>query len=56
MFRSVMRLIWAGLWQGFGVEISFLLLWLLWRLAHSRLAHRFDPNHWFHSIHSYFTE
>ena len=46
---------WMGLGQGFGIELSFLTLWAGWHLLHSRIAHKFDPEHFFHRIHDYFT-
>lgn len=44
----------VGLFQGFGFEGSFLVLYLIWRLAHSKLAHKIHADHWFHSIDKYF--
>ena len=52
---GILRYIWMGFWQGVGVEISFLLLWLCWKRLHRKMAHRFDPDHLFHQIHDYFT-
>jgi hypothetical protein len=52
--RTILWLIWSGLWQGFGVELSFFVLWVGWRAVHRRVAHKFDPDHIFHSIHEYF--
>lgn len=54
MIRSIGRLLWMGLWQGFGFELSFLLLYVGWHLLYGKTAHKFDPEHWFHKIHDYF--
>jgi hypothetical protein len=55
MVRSILSLVWSGLWQGFGVELSFLVLWATWHFLHSRVAHKIDPENFFHKIHNYFT-
>jgi hypothetical protein len=52
--RGILKLVWNGLWQGFGVELSFLVLWGGWHILHSKVAHRFAPEHWFHKLHDYF--
>jgi hypothetical protein len=54
MLRDILRLVWAGLWQGFGVELSFFVLWVGWHFLHGKVAHKLDPEHWFHRIHDYF--
>jgi len=54
MIRNVTRLFWAGLWQGFGFECSFFILWLGWHFMHRRVAHKLNENHFFHTIHEYF--
>jgi len=56
MVAKIFTLVWSGLWQGFGVELSFLVLWVFWHFLHSRMAHKFDPEHLFHRIHDYFTQ
>ena len=56
MFRRVLDHIVVGFWQGVGVELSFLLLWAGWHFLHSKVAHKFDPEHIFHKIHDYFTQ
>lgn len=53
-YSSVLTLIWNGIWTGFGVELSFFILWVLWRVAHSRVARRVSSTHWIHVIHEYF--
>jgi hypothetical protein len=55
MFRRIFDHIVVGFWQGVGVEVSFFLLWIGWHLFHGKMVHRFDPEHWFHKIHDYFT-
>lgn len=45
---------WQGLWQGIGVELSFFVLWVGWRIAHSKVMHKFGPDHLIHKIHNYF--
>lgn len=52
----ILQHIWDGFWQGIGVEASFFILWLGWRAVHSRFAHKFDPEHFFHEVHDYFTQ
>ena len=52
--RGILKLVWNGLWQGFGVELSFLVLWVGWHFLHSKVAHKFDSEHWFHKLHDYF--
>jgi hypothetical protein len=52
--HSALYFIWAGVLQGVGVEFSFFLLWMIWRVLHGRVAHRFHPEHFFHQIHEYF--
>ena len=54
MQLSVFRLIWNGIWQGIGLEVSFFLPWLGWHFLYKKTAHRFDPEHIFHIIHDYF--
>jgi hypothetical protein len=46
---------WMGLGQGFGIELSFLVLWVVWHTFHGRVAHRLDPEHWLHRVHDYIT-
>lgn len=52
----ILRYMWIGFWQGVGVELSFLVLWVGWQALHSKVAHRFDPEHFFHRVHDYFTK
>lgn len=54
MLGSIFKLMWSGLWQGVGVEFSFFLLWVGWRVFHSKVAHKLDPEHFIHKIHDYF--
>jgi hypothetical protein len=54
--KRILDLIWMGLWQGFGLEISFLLLWVCWHLLHRQVAHKLDPTNIFHVIHDYFSK
>jgi hypothetical protein len=53
---DILYLIWAGLWQGIGLEISFLFFWIGWHALYRRVAHKFDPDAFFHVIHDYFTK
>jgi hypothetical protein len=55
MFRRILNLAWSGFWQGVGLEVSFLMLWVVWHFLHEKVAHKFDPEHLFHKIHDYFT-
>jgi len=50
---SILQDIWHGLWTGFGVELSVLVLWLGWTFTHSKLGHRFHADHLFHRIGDY---
>jgi hypothetical protein len=52
--HNILDLIVAGFWQGVGVEFSFFMLWMGWRVLHSKVAHRLDPEHIVHKIHDYF--
>ena len=54
--RTIWRTIYLGFWQGIGLELSFLLLWLSWMFLHSKIAHKLDPEHFFHKLHDYFTQ
>jgi len=56
MLRRIFDLVWAGLWTGFGVELSFFVLWIGWHFLHRKVAHKFDPEHFFHRVHDYFTK
>jgi len=47
---------WTGLGQGFGIELSFVMLWVAWHFLYDKTAHKFDPEHFFHRIHDYFTK
>lgn len=51
---KILQYIWQGLWNGVGVEVSFLALYILWRLVHGRVAHKLDAGHWLHEIARYF--
>ena len=59
MLRYIWHIIatgfWMGLGQGFGIELSFLVLWAGWYAVHSRVAHRLAPEHLLHKVHDYFT-
>lgn len=52
--RTALHYLWYGIWTGFGVEISFGILWAASRLIHSKFARDLDPSHWLHAIHDYF--
>lgn len=55
IFRSeFLRLVWTGFCQGIGFELSFFWLWVIWRIAHTRLAHKLESTHWFHKLSEYF--
>lgn len=51
---NVLHLIWTGIFMGFGYEISFFILWLAWRVVHSKAARRVSDDHWIHFIAEYF--
>jgi len=46
--------IWMGVLMGFGYEISFFVLWLFWRVTHSKVARRVGEDHWIHFLAEYF--
>jgi hypothetical protein len=52
---NIFHLIWVGLWQGLGLEISFFGLWVLWHYAYRRVESKLHPEHLMHKIHEYFT-
>jgi hypothetical protein len=52
--HSILWYVWIGVWQGFGFELSFFVVWVGWRMLHSKVAHKLDPEHFFHKIHEYF--
>ena len=52
--RTELHYLWYGIWTGFGVEISFGLLWGVSRLLHSQFAKDLHPEHWVHQIIKYF--
>jgi hypothetical protein len=54
--KSLFYFVVQGFFQGIGVELAFLMLWVGWRFLHSKTAHKFDPEHFFHVIHDYFTK
>ena len=56
MFRNIARLAWSGFWQGVGLEVSFLMLWAAWHFLYGKTAHKFDPEHFLHRIHDYFSK
>lgn len=47
---------WIGLWQGIGFAVWSLMLWIGWRFLHSKVAHKLDPEHFFHDLHDFFTK
>jgi hypothetical protein len=47
---------WMGFWQGVGVEMTFLVLFLVWLLLYQNHGHRFQDNHLIHKLHDYFTK
>ena len=50
----ILQYFWMGVWLGLGAEVSAFFLWGLWKLAHSKLAARLDPDHIVHRIAEYF--
>jgi hypothetical protein len=54
--KSLFYFVVQGFFQGIGVEFSFFMLWVGWRVLHSRVAHKFDPEHFFHIVHDYFNK
>ena len=51
----ISQLLWAGFWQGVGVELSFFALFLLWSVFYRKHGYKFDAEHLVHAIHDYFT-
>lgn len=52
--NQVLKDVWHGLWTGFGVEVSVLLLWLGWSFFHGVIGHKMHKEHWVHKIGEYF--
>jgi hypothetical protein len=50
----MIREIWTGFWQGVGVFVFSVLFWSVWKIAHSRIAHKLENEHWFHSVGEFF--
>lgn len=46
--------VWMGFWVGLGAELQFALVWAVWRMLHSRIAHKLHDEHWWHVIGDYF--
>lgn len=55
MWSRIGILVWQGLWTGFGVELSFFVLWVGWHFIHSKWVKPLDPSHWAHKLHDYFS-
>lgn len=51
---SILQDMWHGMWTGFGVELSLLLLYAGWKLAHGKFAHKLHADHWFHKLGEHF--
>ena len=47
---------WVGVWQGVGFAVFSLMLWIGWHLLHRKVAHKFDSEHFFHTIHEFFSK
>jgi hypothetical protein len=56
LWHTVATGFWMGLGQGFGIELSFAVLWVGWHALHGKVAHKFDPEHLFHRVHDYFSK
>ena len=56
MLKYIWHIVAAAFWQGIGLEVSFFMLWVIWHGLHSRIAHKFDPEHLFHRVHDYFSK
>jgi len=52
---SIPIILWIGFWQGIGLEISFLVLWVGWHFVYKKAEGRLHPEHWLHRIHDYFS-
>lgn len=51
---NVAKEVWTGFWQGIGVWLAGFVFWLVWRITHNKIAHKFEDGHWFHIIHEFF--
>ena len=54
--HEALQNMWTGFWQGIGFAFWSLLLWIGWRILHSKVAHKLDPEHFFHELHDFFTK
>lgn len=53
--NHILSLIGTGALLGLGAELQFFLIYLGWHFLHSRIAHKYDSEHFFHKIHDYFS-
>jgi len=51
---KILSAILQGFWMGLGAELSFFLLWLIWKLLHGKFAQGLHPEHWLHKLAEYF--
>lgn len=53
---TILHLMWIGFWQGVGETAGFFALFLLWLLFYHNHGHKFDAEHFVHTVHDYFTK
>ncbi len=51
---SVLREMLIGFCQGAGFFGLSILAWAIWKITHSRIAHKLENEHWFHSVGEFF--
>jgi hypothetical protein len=54
--RDALNNAWIGVWQGVGFGAFSFMLWVGWRFLHSKVAHKLNPEHFFHELHEFFTK
>ena len=47
-------IVWFGFCQGIGVELSFFMLWVAYKVTHGKIAHKLHEEHWFKKLGEYF--
>ena len=51
---SFLPTVWFGFCQGIGVELSFFLLWVVYKVTHGKIGHKLGEEHWFKKLGEYF--
>jgi hypothetical protein len=56
MLHESLQNFWIGVCQGIGFGVFSFALWIGWRVLHRSMAHKLDPEHFFHELHEFFTK